>query len=709
MRATERTMAGLLLAAAAAGWLPAIDPAGWAFGQAGGSVARSDVLRPMDVFDLEWVSEPRISPDGRRVVYVRNGFDIMTDRRTADLWMIGTDGSDHRALTSLPGTERSPRWSPDGSRILYLSDGEGENGTTRLWIRWVGTDDRAPIATLSHAPSELEWSPDGKWIAFSMFVPEATTALVPPSDQPAGADWGPPFVEIDQLEYRADGDGYLEQGYTQIFVLPAEGGTPRQLTAEPYPHDGGLSWTPDGSTVVVSARRREDWRYEPRDTEIYEVSVADGSVRQLSDRRGPDADPAVSPDGSMIAYVGSDERYQGYQVTELFVMDRGGGHARSLTSALDRDAENPAWSADGTGLYFQYDDEGNTKLAFVTLNGDVRVLAQDVGGLSLGRPYAGGAYSVASDGRFAFTVSTPAHPADLAVGGPGPGMPRRLTALNDDLLRHRRLAEVEEMWLESSYDGRPIQAWIAKPPGFDPTRKYPLILEIHGGPFANYGDRFSAEVQLYAAAGYMVLYVNPRGSTSYGAEFGNLIHHAYPSQDYDDLMSAVDAVLERGYVDEQNLFVTGGSGGGVLTAWIVGKTDRFRAAVSAKPVINWYSFVLTADRTSFFSRWWFPGFPWEQPEQYLARSPLSLVGNVTTPTMLMTGEEDYRTPISESEQFYAALKLRGVPAMLVRIPDASHGIADKPSNLMAKVDYILAWFDRYRTGEPRSTAGPPTP
>ena len=709
MRATEKTVAGLLLAGATAGWLPATDPSGWAFGQAGGSVAPSDVLRPMDVFDLEWVSEPRISPDGRRVVYVRNGFDIMTDRRTADLWIIGTDGSDHRALTSLPGTERSPRWSPDGSRILYLSDGEGENGTTRLWVRWVGTDDRAPIATLSHAPSELEWSPDGEWIAFSMFVPEPTTPLVPSPDKPAGADWGPPFVEIDQLEYRADGDGYLEQGYTQIFVLPAEGGTPRQLTAEPYPHDGGLSWTPDGSTVVVSARRREDWRYEPRDTEIYEVSVADGSVGQLSDRRGPDADPAVSPDGSMIAYVGSDERYQGYQVTELFVMDRNGGRAHSLTSALDRDAEDPAWSADGTGLYFQYDDEGNTKLAFVTLNGDVRVLAQDVGGLSLGRPYAGGAYSVANDGRFAFTVSTPAHPADLAVGGPGPGMPRRLTALNDDLLRHRQLAEVEEMWLDSSYDGRPIQAWIAKPPGFDPTRKYPLILEIHGGPFANYGDRFSAEVQLHAAAGYVVLYVNPRGSTSYGAEFGNLIHHAYPSQDYDDLMSAVDAVLERGYVDEQNLFVTGGSGGGVLTAWIVGKTDRFRAAVSAKPVINWYSFVLTADRTSFFSRWWFPGFPWEQPEHYLARSPLSLVGNVTTPTMLMTGEEDYRTPISESEQFYAALKLRGVPAMLVRIPDASHGIADRPSNLMAKVDYILAWFDRYRTGEPRSTAGPPTP
>jgi acylaminoacyl-peptidase len=372
--------------------------------------------------------------------------------------------------------------------------------------------------------------------------------------------------------------------------------------------------------------------------------------------------------------------------------------------SLDRDAENPAWSADGSGLFFQYDDEGNTKLAFVTLDGSVRTLAVDLGGLSLGRPYSGGTFSVARDGRFAFTFSRPDHPADVALGGPGIESPRRLTALNDDLLSHKQLAAVEEIWTESSYDGRRIQAWIAKPPGFDESRKYPLVLEIHGGPFANYGDRFSAEVQLYAAAGYVVLYMNPRGSTSYGGEFGNLIHHAYPSQDYDDLMSSVDAVIEQGYVDEENLFVTGGSGGGVLTAWIVGKTDRFRAAVSAKPVINWYSFVLTADRTSFFSRWWFPGPPWDHVEHYMARSPLSLVGNVTTPTMLLTGEEDYRTPISESEQFYTALKLRKVPTMLVRIPDASHGIASKPSNLMAKVAYILSWFERYRTESRRTAA-----
>jgi acylaminoacyl-peptidase len=449
-----------------------------------------------DVFELEWASDPQISPDGRRIVYVRNSFDVMTDRRISDLWIIGADGSNHRALTSLPGSEASPRWSPDGSRILYVSNGDDEDGAKRLWLRWVGTDDRALLATLTHAPGGLVWSGDGRWIAFSMFVPAPVEPFVDLPEKPEGADWGEPFVAIDELEFRSDGDGYLERGYPQLFVLPADGGTPRQLTTGPFNHDGAIQWTPDGRSLIVSAQRQEEWKYSPRDTEIYEVSVADGSVRPLSERFGPDSDPVVSPDGSAIAYVGFDDRYQGYQVTELYVMDRDGGNVRSLTESLDRDAENPAWSADGSGLFFQYDDEGNTKLAFVTLDGSVRTLAVDLGGLSLGRPYSGGTFSVARDGRFAFTFSRPDHPADVALGGPGIESPRRLTALNDDLLSHKQLAAVEEIWTESSYDGRRIQAWIAKPPGFDESRKYPLVLEIHGGPFANYGDRFSAEVQL---------------------------------------------------------------------------------------------------------------------------------------------------------------------------------------------------------------------
>ena len=268
--------------------------------------------------------------------------------------------------------------------------------------------------------------------------------------------------------------------------------------------------------------------------------------------------------------------------------------------------------------------------------------------------------------------------------------------MNEDLLSQKKPGEIEEIWFKSSFDNRDIQGWIAYPPDFDSSKKYPLILEIHGGPFASYSPFFAIEIQLFTSAGYVVLYTNPRGSTSYGEEFGNLIHHNYPGHDYDDLMSGVDDVIARGFIDENNLMVTGGSGGGVLSSWIIGKTDRFKAAVAAKPVINWYSFVLYADGPAFFYKYWFPGKPWEHMEHYMSRSPISLVGNVTTPTMVMTGEEDYRTPIAETEQYYAALKIQKVDAAMVRIPGASHGIANQPSNLVAKVAAILSWFDKYQ-------------
>jgi acylaminoacyl-peptidase len=342
-----------------------------------------------------------------------------------------------------------------------------------------------------------------------------------------------------------------------------------------------------------------------------------------------------------------------------------------------------------------YADQGNTKLAFVDLAGAVRALASDLG--SGTSAYGGGsAFSAARDGTTVFTTTRPDLPGDLAVRRPD-GAIRRLTAVNDDLLPQRTLGAVEEIRYSSSKDGRRVHGWLITPPDFDPAKRYPLILEIHGGPFANYGDRFDLEKQLWAARGYVVFYANPRGSTSYGGEFGNLIHHAYPGDDFFDLDSGVDAAIARGFVDPDNLFVTGGSGGGVLTCWMVGRTNRFRAAASAYPVINWASFLLTADIPAYVLRYWFPGPPWEHPEHYWQRSLLSVVGNVKTPTMVITGEEDWRTPMSESEQYYTALKLRGVDSVLVRVPGEPHGIQRRPSHHVAKVLHIVGWFDRYRT------------
>jgi acylaminoacyl-peptidase len=649
-------------------------------------------FRLKDVFDLEYASDPRISPDGSQVVYVRNFFDIMNDRQRSNLWVVGADGRNHRPLTSGNRNDASPRWSPDGTTLLYVSSSEG---SSQLYLRWMDTGQTAKLTDLISRPGGLSWSPDSRWVAFSMFVKDTKKPYAPMPEKPEGAQWAEPAKVITKLRYRYDGEGYLPEGQHQLFVIPADGGSPRQLTSGPFDHRGAPDWTSDSKALVLSANRHEDSDYQPLNDEVYELRLEDRSIKQLTERKGPDNNPVISPDGRSIAYLGFDDKYQGYQITRLHAMNRDGSGARVLTGSFDRDVSSPVWDTDGKRIYFSYDDQGITKVAFAALDGKVETLASGVGGTDLGRPYASGSFTVGKNGSVAFTATTPNRPADVAIASRG-GKARLLTSLNEDLFGHRQLGTVEAISYESSADKRKIEAWVVKPPNFDATKKYPLILEIHGGPFANYGERFAAEIQLYAAAGYVVLYVNPRGSTSYGEEFGNLIHHNYPGQDYDDLISGVDAVLARGYINSEELFVTGGSGGGVLSSWIVGKTNRFRAAVVVKPVINWYSHALTADAYNFFYKYWFSGYPWDRTEEYMKRSPISLAGNVQTPTMLMTGEEDHRTPISEAEQFYQALKLRKVDTALVRVPGASHGLVDRPSRLISKVAHILQWFSDHR-------------
>lgn len=656
--------------------------------------SQPNLFEPINVFDLEYASDPQIAPDGQSIIYVRNFKDIMTDANRSNLWTINTDGTEHRPLTTGMENDRSPRWSPDGKKLVYLSAKEDR---TQLYLHWMDNGMESRLSNLASSPNGVTWSPNGKWLAFSMFVPSTKKPLVSMPAKPAGAKWNSPPVYVDKMKFKSDGNStILPDGYQHLFIISTEGGTPRQITQGDFNYSGTISWSPDNLHLLVSANRKEDREMAPNDTEIHQVDIATGTIKTLTNRKGPDQVAGYSPNGKWIAYTGYTDEYLGFQIAELSIMRSDGSESRSLTSQLDRSVGGVTWAKDGKGLYFQYSDKGNSKVAYVNLSGKVSIKAHDLGGLSIGRPYSGGQFSVADNNRIAFTHSRPDHPADIAVDNGNTS--RRLTNLNDDLFSYKQLGQVEEIWYASSYDQQQIQGWICKPPNFDSTKKYPLLLEIHGGPFADYGDRFSAEVQLYAAAGYVVLYTNPRGSSSYGKKFGNLIHHDYPNHDYDDLITGVDQVIAKGYIDTDQLYVTGGSGGGVLTSWIVGKTDRFRAAVVAKPVINWYSFVLHADNPAFFAKYWFGGYPWEegQAEKYIKRSPLSLVGNVTTPTMLLTGEQDYRTPMSESEQYYAALQLEGVESALVRIQNSGHGIANTPSNLIAKVVYVLGWFEKHK-------------
>jgi len=651
----------------------------------------SAALSAMDLFGLQWASEVQISPDGERIVYVRSINDIMSDRTRSNLWIINADGSDHRPLFSGADSASSPRFSPDGQRIAFLAR-SGE--TTQLFVRWLDRGETALISNLTETPSSLTWSPDGKHIAFVMRVPADKPALATPPSRPEGAEWAPAVRVIDAVTYRFDGRGYIEPGFDHVFVIPAEGGSARQLTSGEFDQHGSLAWTPDGETLLFTSNRDADWQYQRNHRDLYAVDVQTGEQTQLTDRPGMIGSPTVSPDGDTIAVVYEDHQGRQYSESSLALMAPDGSDFRLLGEALDRSMSDPAWSADGERLYFRYDNEGLRRVATIDLDGRIRDRVEGLSGTTIGRPYLSGGYSVAKTGRIAFTAGTAQRPADVHVIDGRDS--RRLTDLNANLLGHRDLAEVHEIRYPSSVDGTEIQGWYLTPPGFDPEQTYPMILEIHGGPHLAYGPHFSAELQRYAAAGYVVFYNNHRGSSSYGTDFGMLLEYKYSSEDdFGDHMSGVDAMIELGFVDPERLFITGGSAGGIAAAYAIGLTDRFSAAAITKPVINWISKTLTGDTYTSQIEHQFPGLPWEEFEHYWQRSPLSLVGNVTTPALLMTGENDFRTPMSETEQYYQALKLQRVDTVMIRVPETSHSIASTPSRMIAKIDNTLAWFARY--------------
>lgn len=659
------------------------------------TASANNLITYQDIFNLEYAANPIMMPDGKHVLYERRSMDIMTDSQRTNLWMIALDGSTHTPLLSSKDNHRSAVFSGDGKSLAYLSSKEGK---TQIYLRDMASGMTARVTDVAMAPNSLSFSPDGKWLAFAMFTPTKHTPPFSLPAKPSGAEWAEDAQYIDQTLFQRDGAGMNKPGNTHLYVVPALGGTPRQITSGEHNFGGTISWSQDASTIFVSANVREDSDFDVFNSDILAVNVRTGSYSKLTENTGPESSPLLSPNGKKIAFTGFDDNGKSNQIDRLFVMNLDGSDVQDLTPDLDRAVGDISWAKNGKGLYFTYDDAGKKHVAYVTLSGNLSVKTDALGGLSIGRPYTSGNYAANDDGDIVFTLSTGDRPADLAVLNKR-GKLTTLTDLNGDIFDHKKLNKPELITVKSSVDGRDLLAWIVKPPMFDKTKQYPLILEIHGGPHTAYGPEYSTEVQMFAAAGYVVLYGNPRGSTSMGTEFANLIDKNYPSQDYDDLMDMVDGVVAQGYVDEKNMFVTGGSGGGVLTAWIIGKTDRFKAAVVAKPVINWISMIGTSDIYTFMTRYWFTDLPWNDVNQYWDRSPLKLVGNVTTPTMVLTGELDVRTPMSESEQYYGALRLEGVESSLVRIQGAYHGIAAKPSNLGRKIGYILAWFDKYKTTE----------
>ena len=644
-----------------------------------------NVLKPINIFDIESVSDPQISPDGSKVLYVRSGSDIMNDKRYSNIWIINFDGSNNRPLTSGQNSNSQPRWSPDGNQIIYVSN---SSGSGQIHKRWMDTGETTRLTNVQTDPHGISWSNDSKYIAFFGTVPHGADFKVDLPSPPKGAEWASPAKVIDRLVYRFDGVGYLK-GYKHLFVVISEGGTERQLTEGKFnfaPYRGGQTvWSTDSKHIYVSTNLEDDWEAQGpwKQSDIYHINAEDGSMDQLTNRLGPDREPTPSPDGKYLAYTGYDDKKMATQISHLYLINLKTRKIQEIKTKLDRSISNLRWSRDSKNIFFFYDDKGNTKIAKTNLKGKNNILVNNVGR----------GYSLAKNGSFVFITTKPDLPSDLAIKIPGKDV-KIITSINADILAHKELGKVEEIWYKSSFDGLDIQGWIMKPPGFDKSKKYPLIIKIHGGPFSNYGNRFYLEKQLMVAEGYVVLYVNPRGSTSYGEKFAQLIHHDYPGNDFYDLNSGVDAAIDKGYIDKDRLYVTGGSGGGVLTCWMIGKTNRFRAAVTVYPVVNWYSFVLYSD-IPWTANYWFPGMPWDNVDIYESKNLLSVVKNVKTPTMVLTGEADYRTPMPDSEQYYAALKLLGVESVLVRVPDEPHGISVRPSHHISKINHIMGWINKF--------------
>jgi dipeptidyl aminopeptidase/acylaminoacyl peptidase len=631
--------------------------------------------------DWEDVADPQLSPDSRSIVYARRWVDGANDRWKTSLWIMSEDGSRNRFLVD----GSSPRWSPDGTRIAFLASGEPQG--SQIFVRWMDAEGAvSQVSRLTAPPSNILWSPDGKFIAFQMVVPPKDDGRwnIKMPAKPKNAKWtGPPRI-IDELHYRRDRVGYLPKGFRHIFVIPADGGTPRQVTSGDWHHDS-FRWMPDGKSILFQSLRVEDAEYQWRETEIYAVEVASGEVRQLTNRKGPDGGPIPSPDGRFIAYTGYDFSDDTYIEEGIYVMNANGSNPRRIAGEMGRRPGNMTWAADSSGLYFNAAVLGTSNLYLAPLNGEPRPVTKGNHMLSV--------TDISGDGTAVGTMTSYHVPRNLVSFSLRE--PSRITTLhvtNKTHLAEVALGEVEEVWYDSVDDYR-IQGWIVKPPDFDSSKRYPLILRIHGGPHGMYNCGFDFKNHNHAANGYVLLYTNPRGSSGYGSPFGNAIKNAYPDKDFDDLMAGVDEVISRGYIDDRNLFVYGGSGGGVLTAWIVGHTDRFTAAVSKAPVINWVSFVGTTDGTSWYRN--FAKLPWEDPSEHLQRSPLMYVGNVTTPTALMTGENDLRCPLEQTEQFYQALKLRKVPTAMIRLTDGWHSRSLPPTNFIRVQLYLRNWFERF--------------
>ena len=694
------------------------------------SGAQKRMITEMDLFKFAWIADPQISPDGSRVAFVRVWVNQKADRYDSALWIVSTSGGAARQLTAGP-RDTSPRWSPDGKRLAFIRsvEKEGRPQPPQIYLLSFDGGEAQALSDLPRGAGAPEWSPDGKTIAFASSEDSSKPATNKDKVMTEGGEIKDKQPErtsdvrvITRATYRFNGPGYLNpKAHSHIWTVaapatsgaPGETPKPKQITKGNF-DESNFNWAPDGKRIYFTAGRALEPYYEPPHTDIYSIASDGGDEKKIVSFDGQLRGYSISDDGKRLAFSGSQSRkpIQSYTQPDLFVADNlVGATAKNLTAEYDFDIGggiggdqraprggapgDVIWSKDGRYLYVNVAEQGRANLKRVdSATGKIEPLTTG--------DHEVQSYTATPDvSKIVLLISSPVNIGDLFLLDTASGKLTQLTKTNDELFSQINITAPEEVWY-TSFDGKKIQGWIQKPPNFDSSKKYPCILEIHGGPHSAYGLTFTHEFQWMAAKGYVVLYTNPRGSTSYGQDFGNIIQFNYPGDDYKDLMAGVDELLKRGYIDEKRLGVTGGSGGGVLTNWTVGHTTRFNAAVSQRSIADWAGFWYTADFT-LFQQTWFRGAPWEDPQDFVNRSPITYIKSVTTPMMFIEGEADWRTPPTEGgEVMFRALKYRKIPTVMVRFPNESHELSRSgaPWHRVERLQHILNWFDKYLQDKP---------
>ncbi|MCI0349808.1 MAG: S9 family peptidase [Acidobacteriales bacterium] len=680
-------------------------------------VAYSRNITEKDLFRFTWIADPQVSPDGTRVAFVQVTVNEEADKYETSIWSVAMAGNEPLQRLTAGPRDTAPRWSPDGKRLAFLRGTEKEDKPQpgNIWLLPLGGGEPWQISFLPKGVQSLEWSPDGKTIAFTSKTKPAD--MKAPDEKPGRQS---DVRVVTRAVYRSNSQGYLDPArpaHIWVITVPnslGESNTPKQLTTGPFEENSPI-WSPDSKTLYYTSRRDPEPYYRPGSTDIYSIPATGGEATKIASVGlgfgGDNTEIALSPDGKRLAFRGApNEKALSYRQPDLFLVNATPGVAlKNLTADFDFDissgltgdqraprgsgAADPLWSADGRSVMVVVAREGRTNLHRVdTASGKVTPVTQGDQEVM--------AYSASPDrSKLVVLISTPTNIGDLYAVEAN-GSLRRLTNVNEKLFAEVKLTPPEEVWY-TSFDGKKVHTWVQKPPDFDPKKKYPLILNIHGGPHAAYGYTFDHEFQWMAAKGYVVLYPNPRGSTSYGQDFGNIIQYRFPGDDHKDLMAGVDELIRRGYIDEKKLGITGGSGGGLLTNWAITQTDRFAAAVSQRSIGDWAAWWYSADFTLFQPNW-FKAAPWQDTPDYAARSPISHVDKIKTPLMLIDGEVDYRTPpAAGGETMFRALKFLKKPVVMVRFPEESHELSrsGKPWHRIERLQHMLNWFDKYLLGK----------